>query len=144
MTGGFYRVGDDGELLCAPNGIATPTGSYIPMDRAGYTYPIDGQWRWFDAESEALAYFAGEQAAFPPLSAVQVRIALLNSGITAAMVDAVIAAIADPTERSIAATYWEYATVMHRDHPLIAQFAAGLGITSEQVDVIWAAAAEIA
>jgi hypothetical protein len=74
---------------------------------------------------------------FEVLSAVQVRLALRQSGITAAMVDAVIAAIPDPLQRDIAATYWEYATEMHRDHPLIGQLAAALGLTDEQVDTMW-------
>lgn len=75
------------------------------------------------------------------LSPVQVRVALRQAGITAAMVDAVMAAIPDDMQRDIATTYWEYATTIHRDHPLIGQISAALGLTSEQVDEMWSAAA---
>jgi hypothetical protein len=139
IMSGFYRIGEDGALLHAPNGLATPTGSYVSSNHNAYVYPIDGAWRWFDDEAAALVFFAGAQT--PPLTPVQVRIALRQAGITSAMVDAVIAAISDPVERDIAATYWEYATQIHRDHPLIASFATGLGLTSEQVDTMWQAAA---
>lgn len=74
---------------------------------------------------------------FPVLSAVQVRLALLSAGITFAHVDAVIDSLPAGVERDTARTYWEYSVELHREHPLIAQFAAALGLTDEQVDTMW-------
>lgn len=78
---------------------------------------------------------------FAILSAVQVRLALLAAGITFAHVDAAIDALPAGVERDTARTYWEYSVELHREHPLIAQFAAALGLTDEQVDTMWRGAA---
>lgn len=78
---------------------------------------------------------------FPVLSAVQVRLALLSEGITFAHVDAVIDSMPAGIERDTARTYWEYSVELHREHPMIAQFAAALGMTNEQVDTMWRGAA---
>ena len=84
-----------------------------------------------------------DQQGFAVLTAVQVRLGLLAAGITGAQVDAVIASIPDATQRATAATYWDYATEYHRDHPLIATLSAALGLTSAQIDAMWRAAANI-
>jgi len=78
---------------------------------------------------------------FAVLSAVQVRLALLSAGITFAHVDAAIDSLPAGVERDTARTYWEYSVELHREHPLIAQFAAALGLTDEQVDTMWRGAA---
>lgn len=78
---------------------------------------------------------------FAVLSPVQIRLGLLAGGITAAQIDAVIGAIPDATQRESAIYYWEYSREYHRDHALIGQLSAALGLTSEQVDQMWAAAA---
>lgn len=80
---------------------------------------------------------------FAVLNPVQLRLGLLGGGITTAMVESYIATISDPTERETASTFWDYSTEFHRDHALITQFAAGLGLTSEEVDTMWTAAAQI-
>lgn len=80
---------------------------------------------------------------FPILSAVQVRLALLGAGITPAMVEAAIESLPEGIHHDTARTYWEYATQFHRDHAFIAAFASALDLTSEQVDTMWRAAAEI-
>lgn len=78
---------------------------------------------------------------FAVLSAVQVRLALLSAGITFAHVDAVIDSMPAGVERDTARTYWEYSVELHRDNPMIAQFASALGLTGEQVDAMWRGAA---
>lgn len=82
-----------------------------------------------------------DASGFPVLSAVQVRLALLGAGITFAHVDAAIDALPAGVERDTARTYWEYSVELHREHPLIAQFAAALGLSGEQVDAMWRGAA---
>jgi hypothetical protein len=68
---------------------------------------------------------------------------LLNIGITPAMVDAEIAAIADETERTAAQIEWEYASSYERSRPLIDQMAAAFALPPEQVDTLWIAAADL-
>lgn len=79
----------------------------------------------------------------PILTAVQVRLALLGSGITIGMVDAIIDGMPAGVTRDTARTYWEYAIELHRDHALIGQLGAALGLTSEQIDTMWRQAASI-
>lgn len=38
---------------------------------------------------------------------------------------------------------WEYATTFNRAHPLIATVGAALGLTNDQIDVMWLAAANL-
>lgn len=92
------------------------------------------------AELEALLAPV-DASGFAVLSAVQVRLGLLAGGITPAQVEAIINAIPDETQRITAHTYWDYATALHRDHPLIVTLGAALGLTSAQVDAMWTAAA---
>jgi hypothetical protein len=80
---------------------------------------------------------------FPVLSAVQVRLALLSAGITPAMVEAAIQSLPAGIQHDTARTYWEYAVQFHREHPFIGAFSGALGLTSEQVDDMWHAAAAI-
>lgn len=83
------------------------------------------------------------QDGFAVLSAVQVKLALLSSGITTAMVDAAISSIQDEYQRNVAKIYWDEATEFHRNHPMIQTFSSMLNMTEEQVDALWLAAAQI-
>ena len=78
---------------------------------------------------------------FPELTQRQFRLAMLNLGITAAMVDAAIAAIEDPVQREVATIEWQWAGSFRRDHPLVAQLSAGLlagvGKTESDMDAAW-------
>lgn len=73
----------------------------------------------------------------PALTPAQIRLGLLSAGITEAEVDA---ALADNPEGMV---YWKYATYYHRDHPLIAALGVVLGLPSDQIDSLWAYAADI-
>ena len=53
---GFYRV-EGGELLHATEHLATPGGDYYVAQHMSYAYPIDGEWRYFESEAAALAFF---------------------------------------------------------------------------------------
>lgn len=80
---------------------------------------------------------------FAILSPVQVRLALIGAGIMLDTVTTLIGQIPDPAQRASALTYWEYASTIHRDHSLITMLAGALGLTSAQVDALWAQAALI-
>lgn len=51
--------------------------------------------------------------------------------------------VADPVTPKAARLAWEYAITIERTNPFIDQFAAVLGLTAEQVDEIFEAAANI-
>ena len=63
----------------------------------------------------------------------QFRVALLRAGVSLAQVDAMIDALPQP-ERDEARVAWEYGLEVRRDHALVAQFAAALGLDDAAVD----------
>lgn len=86
---------------------------------------------------------AAKRAAMPMLTARQIRLGLLQNGVTGAQVESALAAIPDQTERETALIEWEYATQFYRTHPLIDAMAAAFSWTPEQVDTLWVAAAAL-
>lgn len=76
------------------------------------------------------------------LTARQLRLGLLGAGITPAMVDQIITQLPSP-QKEAAQIEWEYANVYHRDHPLVSQIAPAFNLTTEQVNQLWLAAAEL-
>lgn len=83
---------------------------------------------------------AGPVAALPAsVTPYQARIALLGTG----LIGAVEALMADPETDQAARIAWEYATAIERDSPFIAAIAPALGLTEEQIDGLFIAAAAI-
>ncbi|MCA1403692.1 hypothetical protein I6F26_03620 [Ensifer sp. IC3342] len=76
----------------------------------------------------------------PALSARQIRLGLVTSGITPSQVGAVIEAMPEGADKEIARIEWEYATTFNRTHPLIASVGGALGLTEDQIDSMWTAA----
>lgn len=68
------------------------------------------------------------------VSARQVRIWLIQHGISLAMVDSAIDSIQDPTLKEITKVEWEYAPYIERNHPMLVPLAQALGLTQEQLD----------
>lgn len=66
------------------------------------------------------------------ITARQIRLGLLGAGLLP-QVGPAIAALNEP-ERAAAEIEWEYATVFERGHPLINQFGAAFGLSSDQID----------
>jgi hypothetical protein len=81
--------------------------------------------------------------AMPSLSARQLRLGLLGNGFTLPQVAAVIEAMPDGPDKDTAQIEWEYATTFNRTHPLIAAVGGSLGLSDEQIDEMWAAAADL-
>lgn len=79
-------------------------------------------------------------AALAPLSARQMRLALLGLGVTREQVASAIAAIPGATEREEALIEWEYSTSYERHHPLIGQIGAAVGLDAAEIDAAWTAA----
>lgn len=78
-----------------------------------------------------------------PLTSRQLRLGLVQNGISLASVEATINAIPDTTTRELAKIEWEYATSFSRTHPLIDQIAGALGLTEEQVNDMWGSSLEL-
>jgi len=72
-----------------------------------------------------------------PLTARQLRLGLVTNGFNLDQVETTIATIEDAQDRAVAQIEWEYASLFERDHPLIAQVGASLGLTVEQIDTMW-------
>ena len=141
---GFYRIDPSGELLYAANGIATPTGNYVSDEHAGYAYPIDGAWRWFDSDTSALAMLVPAHAApVGSVSKAQAVVALYltpspNAGQT--LLDEVNVAVA--ASNGVLSLWWQYAHVIDRASANVASVASALGLSAEQVDALFALAAQ--
>ena len=67
----------------------------------------------------------------------QLRIALIQSGISLATIENQIDSISDSVQREIARAEWEYALEIKRDHPLVDMIASNLNLTEKQVDDIF-------
>ncbi len=77
---------------------------------------------------------------YPPVSPRQLRLALLQIGITPADVEQAINQLDEP-HRTAAMIEWEYALEIKRDHPLIATLAEIWNQTEADVDALFLAAA---
>jgi hypothetical protein len=77
-----------------------------------------------------------------PITAKQIRLALLGFGVSLDMIESAINELPEPT-RSYAKVTWEYATIFEREHPMIAGLGAQLGLTSEQIDYLFVEAAKL-
>lgn len=96
---------------------------------------IEGEWR------QVWDVVLGQ---VPPIAAVPMRaakLALIDAGLLDA-IDAAVAAMPG-TDGQKARIEWQYSNTLRRDHPLMAQLSAGLGLTAAQVDALFIAAAAI-
>lgn len=80
---------------------------------------------------------AQARAALQPLTPRQMRLALLHAG----LLDAVEAAVAAGSREL--AIWWEFSLACERGNPRVAQLAADLGLSPEQVDAIWVTGAQL-
>jgi hypothetical protein len=67
----------------------------------------------------------------------QLRIALIQTGISPSIIDAQIDGISDPIQKEISRTEWEYALEIKKDHPLVGMIATSLNLTKQQVTDIF-------
>lgn len=113
-----------------------------------YIGVIDGIRTW-EVRDETGALIGMNQQADEPatvpesVSARQIRLWLVQHGISLAAVDAAIDAIPDAVTRDSVKVEWEYAPYVERSHPMLVPLAAALGLTEAQVDQAFVEAATI-
>jgi hypothetical protein len=73
----------------------------------------------------------------------QLRVALIRRGVDPSLVDAIIAAIPDETQRREASALWEYEPYLRRDHALVEVVRVAKGWSAEQVDELFREAATL-
>jgi len=76
------------------------------------------------------------------VSPYQFRLWLIRSGVSLAQVDALIESLPQPA-RDEARVAWEYGLEVRRDHPLIGQFGASLGMDAAAIDAAFREAASL-
>jgi len=126
-----------------------------------------------EQEARVLAYYAadkalydsltaGEGAVVPPasepqpqpapqallpvpqqISARQIRLWLVQHGVSLAIVETAIDAIPDATTRESVRVEWEYAPHVERTHAWLVSIAAALGLTETQVDQAFREASQL-
>lgn len=115
-----------------PQGLASVTLS--DADAAAIR---DGRAAW---DSETLGVVMLPPVVPESVTPYQFRVALLRAGVSLAQVDSLIDALPQP-QRGEARVAWEYGLEVRRDHPLIAQFAAALGMDDAAIDAAFIEAA---
>lgn len=104
------------------------------------TNAVTGETTRIDWSPERIAAYEAEQAkAAVPKSITprQCRLILSQQGMLAT-VEAIIAGMDEATRIT-----WEYALEFRRDDPLLKQLAGNLGLTDEQIDQFFIAAAQL-
>ncbi len=114
-----------------------------------YAYSVDGSQDEFISSdfvsiSEEEAKLLSKQPELIPQSVTmrQARLALLRANLLDS-VEASILAISDTVQQKAAKIEWEYAQTVDRDSSFTQQLAAGLGLTSVQLDALFLEASKL-
>lgn len=85
-----------------------------------------------------------EPVVFPAtISPRQIRLWLINNGISLSAVDATIASIENEVLRETTKIEWEFSPYVERNHPMINTLGAALGLTGEQIDQAFVEASQL-
>ncbi len=72
-----------------------------------------------------------------PITKRQLRLALIRNSISISSVSAAIEAMPDGQAKEEAQVEWEDAATFDRLHPTLVLIGSSLGLTAEQIDVLW-------
>lgn len=98
--------------------------------------------RWVDEGNTPEPTEPVQPAVVERVSMRQARLALLGAGLLND-IEAALAAIPDEGHRRAAQIEWEYATEVSRNSPWVQQLSASLGLGGEQLDALFAQAAQL-
>ena len=124
------RYTKSGSIIAVIDGVQMS----VPDDMANRHRQMLVEW---EAEGNTIEPYVPPPSPLAPLTRRQLRLGLLQAGITTADVEAAIAAIPDPMDRAVAEIEWADATIYERSHPLIDQIGSALGLTPVQIDTMW-------
>jgi len=93
-------------------------------------------------EIQALVDSFQAQQKLKPVSPQQIRLALLNIGITDQLILDTLNGLPEPYNHK-AIIEWNHALAFERDYPLVLQIAQFLNYTDEQLDQLWEAASQL-
>lgn len=77
------------------------------------------------------------------ISPRQIRLWLINNGISLSAVDATIASIENEVLRETTKIEWEFSPYVERNHPMINTLGESLGLTGEQIDQAFIEASQL-
>ncbi|WP_455918670.1 hypothetical protein [Ensifer canadensis] len=77
------------------------------------------------------------RSSFPDLTARQFRLGMVKAGIGLSAINGVIDQMPAGPEKDMASIEWEYATTFSRMHPLVGSISMTLGLSAEEVDLMW-------
>lgn len=120
---------------------ATQAAELVPIEQCEQ---IGGQWvrGWVVRDLTAEEIDAKQKALIPfEISARQARLALLSIN-KLADVDTAINAMPSP-QKEQARIEWEYASKVERNHPFVESLAAGLALSSQEVDQLFIAGSKL-
>lgn len=83
------------------------------------------------------------RAGMRDLTARQFRLGIISSGRSLEGVVHAISSISDHMVRDAAMVEWEFASSFSRLHPLVVSLSSVMGMSPEEVDVLWKTAAEL-
>lgn len=137
IDSGRWLVGDaeDGAPGAVPK---APPAVDAQEPTAGQPWP-----RWYRFEWRIEAYTPPAAVTVPAVVTMrQARIALLGAGLLDD-VEAAIDAIADPATRQAARITWDYSSEVQRHNGFVSMLAPAMGLTDEQLDQLFVAAAAL-
>ena len=128
----FYKRADN-ELQSGPS-VMGPGFALSEETHAEHTYPVQG-WYWFENLDAALVGMAAPVDSVPKRKALQALI-LTNKD---ELVDQILASMPG-VEGKMARAEWEQSGVVERNRPLVLQMGAALGLSSDELDALFALA----